>query len=277
MSGHEETSEASPEQKVAWLFENTGYEVSQVVGLEPGTVDHYATLRAGLVHPRTYWKVWETCPPHLDEEIEQLEQARRARQTDRARQADRALGVIMRGGLPADYQTNLEGRPTNAITLRRLALELSGIADEVRDFTQRYELGERHNLYVPRQGRTQDGTLVDPVQYIESWVRSGSQRTLVITGPAGIGKNTVVRQAMYRIGVAFQEDIETTIPLIEQRYRGPVTTEVLHQGWACSVRMEGRHAEVPTPPREIFISNKPGELPAELPNTLRLELLPSGP
>lgn len=182
MSEREGKIDSSPEQKVSWLFENTGYEVSQAVGLEPGSVDHFATLRAGLVRPRTYWKVWETCPANLDEALEQLEQARRARQ------ADQALGVIMQGGLPAGYQTNLEKRATNAITLRRLALDLSGIADEVRDFTRRYEDSKQHQHYMSRWGRIQDGSLVDPVQHIESWVRSGTPQTLVISGPPGVGQ-----------------------------------------------------------------------------------------
>ncbi|HYO55411.1 sensor histidine kinase [Archangium sp.] len=268
MSGQEETGGASPEQKVAWLFKNTGHEVSQVVGLEPGTVDHFATVRAGLVHPRTYWKVWGTCPTNLDEALQPLEQERQARQ------ADRALGVIMRGGLPADYKTNLEGRPTNAITLRRLALELSGIADEVRNFTRQYEESGKHKLYVSRRGRTQDGSLVDPVQEIESWVRAGTQRPLIITGPEGVGKDTVIRHAIYRMGVAFREDIETTTPLIWMRYRNPVGTESLHQGWAVSVRRESSPVDMPLPPRELIISNKTGDLPEEMRNAIRIELLP---
>jgi hypothetical protein len=46
MSEQEGKVDSSPEQKVSWLFENT---------------------------------VWETCPAQLDEALEQLEQARRAR------------------------------------------------------------------------------------------------------------------------------------------------------------------------------------------------------
>ncbi len=268
MSGREGNGGSSPEQKVSWLFENTGYEVSQAVGLEPGTVDRFATLRAGLVHPRTYWKVWETCPTNMDEALWHLEQARQARQ------ADRALGVVMQGGLPAGYQTNLEGRATNAITLRRLALELSGIADEVRDFTQRYEDSKQHQNYVPRQGRTQEGTLVDPVQHIEAWVRSGTPPTLVISGGVGIGKDTVVAHAMYRLGRSFREDIENTTPLVGLRYRGPVGTEALVQGWAIPVRNESQPGEVLFTARALVISGKTSELPEELASAIRLELLP---
>jgi signal transduction histidine kinase len=268
MSGREGNGGSSPEQKVSWLFENTGHEVSKAVGLEPGTVDHFATLRAGLVHPRTYWKVWETCPTHLDEALERLEQARGERQ------ADRALGVVMQGGLPADYQTNLEERATNAITLRRLTLELSGIANEVRDFTRRYEDSKQYQLYVPRQGRTQDGTLVDPVQHIESWVRSRTPPTLVVSGAGGIGKNTVVDHAMYRMGVAFREDLENTTPLVRLRNQGLVVTEVLFQGWAILARQEGRASRVPLPARTLVISDKTNDLPEELRSAIRLELLP---
>jgi signal transduction histidine kinase len=268
MSGREGNGDSSPEQKVSWLFENTGYEVSQAVGLEPGTVDHFATLRAGLVHPRTYWKVWETCPANLDEALEQLEQARRERQ------ADRALGVVMQGGLPTGYQTNLEERATNAITLRRLALELSGIADEVRDFTQRYKDSKLHQRYVPRQGRTQEGTLVDPVQHIDAWVRSGVHRTLVISGPAGGGKDTVVEHTMYQMGVSFREDIENTTPLILLSYGGPVVTEVLIRGWAIPVRKESLSSEVLFTDRVLVISGKTKDMPEELKSALQLELLP---
>jgi signal transduction histidine kinase len=262
--------DSSPEQKVSWLFENTGYEVSQVVGLEPGSVDHFATLRAGLVHQRTYWKVWETCPVNLDEALEQLEQARRMRQ------ADRALGVVMQGGLPAGYQTNLEKRATNAITLRRLALELSGIAREVRDFTQRYEDSKQHQRYVPRQGKTQDGTFVDPVQHIESWGRSGTPQTLLISGPPGVGKNTVVEHAMYRMGVSFREDIENTTPLIWWRYQGPVRTEALLQGWAIPALKERQSREVLLPARTLVIIDidETDDLPEHLTNPIRLELFP---
>lgn len=271
MSEQNETGDTSPEQKVAWIFENTGHEVSRAVGLEPGTVDCFATLRAGLVHSRTYWKIWETCPAGLDATLAQLEQERQTRQ------ADRALGVIMQGGLPAGYQTDFEGRATNAVTLRRLALELSGIAEDARNATHRYEEKELHQLYVPRRGRTRDGEIVDLVDYIESWSRARERRSLVIVGPTGAGKRTSVLNAMHRIGRAFRDDIEGTAPLIWwQPYQRPVWREALLQGWAIAVQIQDERKEPPEF-RGIIISSSPGLLPAEAQESILVELLPLEP
>jgi hypothetical protein len=43
--------------RVAQVFEDAGYEVSQVVGAEPGTVDWFATRRTGFERPKTYFEV----------------------------------------------------------------------------------------------------------------------------------------------------------------------------------------------------------------------------
>jgi|SRR5580704_5993682 hypothetical protein len=91
---------ASEQQKVGKLFEATGYEVTQAVGLAAGEVDWFATPRAGLSRPKTYFVAWERCPEGFVEALADLERCRAARKADRA-----------------DL-----GRGTEAVTYRRLAM-----------------------------------------------------------------------------------------------------------------------------------------------------------
>jgi len=110
MSQDRQADEVPAEQRVARLFEAADYEVAQAVGVEPGTVDWYATPRAGLVRPRTYWRVWHRAPADPEAAMTDLEQARIARK------ADRALAVLILGRLPEGYETDLHGRTSNIVT-----------------------------------------------------------------------------------------------------------------------------------------------------------------
>ncbi len=263
------TTGATSVEKVTWLFENTGYDVSQAVGEEPGTVDYFATARTGVVRPRTYWKVWEMCPSALETALEELERERRRHQ------ADRALGIVMQGGLPAGYRVDFTGRATNLITVRRLALELSGVADEVRDFVEDYESRWGPQHYVPRRGRLQNGEVVALEQHIESWVRTGKQQTLLITGSPGVGKRTAIRHAMYQAGTAFQSDIDNATPLIWIGETDPARDDVLYQHWAIAVRMgQGLTTEHEALYRRVITSIHPIASSGSESSTVEIEVLP---
>jgi signal transduction histidine kinase len=197
----------SAEQRIARLFEAAGYEVAQVVGVEPGTVDWYATPRAGFVRPRTYWLVWDRAPSDSEAATSGLEQARIARK------ADRALAILISGKLPEGYETDLHGRTSNMVTYRRLALEISAIADNVRKHVERYERDYGDGYYLPRAARTRTGAVVDAIDYIKEWAQGDRNSDLLVTGSAFVGRSTVIERARYEIGLQFISDPETIKPI----------------------------------------------------------------
>jgi len=199
----------SIEQRVARLFEAAGYEVAQAVGLEPGTVDWYAMPRAGFVRPRTYWQVWDRAPADPGAAVSALEQARIVRK------ADRALAVLFSSTLPEDYETDLHGRTSNIVTYRRLALEISDIADQVRNHVKRYEREHSDTYYFPRTARTRTGTIVDAVDYIKEWAQGDRDGDLVVIGSIFGGRSTVIERARYEIGLQFISDPETVRPIAD--------------------------------------------------------------
>lgn len=228
MSHDEQADEMPAEQRVARLFEAAGYEIAQAVGRDPGTVDWYATPRAGLVRPRTYWRVWHRVPAEPEAAMVDLEQARIART------ADRALAVLVSGRLPEDYETDLHGRTSNIVTYRRLALEISGIADQVRDHVKRYEQEYGVAYYLPRTAQTRAGTVVDAIDYIKEWAQGDQRSDLVVTGSAFSGRSTVIERARYETGLQFISDPETIRPIVN--YIGSaVAHEVYHAYFALLV------------------------------------------
>src|SRR5207247_903822 len=80
----------------------------------------------GLVHPRTYWVVWTEWPQDLDTELDNLDRVRRALA------ADRALAIVWANFVPDQYRVDRQRDTTAAMTVRRLALELSGLIDDTR-------------------------------------------------------------------------------------------------------------------------------------------------
>jgi hypothetical protein len=225
MAGQEQEKEA-PELRVAKLFQLAGHEMTQAVGAEPGTVDWFATPREGFVRPRTYWRAWKTCPERLDEALAELEQARVARG------ADRALGVVMEGRLPEGYATDL-GRVTGAISYRRLALEVSGIAARVRDQVSRYEAEEGPRLYLPIRGRINAEETVEATAYIKEWAGTSAADSLLVVGQERLSWVIPVRHAAYEIGVQFNLSPESVIPLVI--YRRDEDTTPFEEGFAIPV------------------------------------------
>ena len=207
MSHDGRADEMPAEQRVARLFEAAGYEVSQAVGVEPGTVDWYATLRAGFVRPRTYWRVWDRAPADPEAAMLGLEQARIARKTDRA------LAILISGRLPEGYETDLHGRTSNLVTYHRLALEISGIADEVRTYVRQYERDYGDAFYLPRSAQTRTGEVVDAIDYIKKWSQSGRSGDLAVIGSAFSGRSVIIERARYEIGVRFTANPEATRPI----------------------------------------------------------------
>lgn len=220
MSHGEQADEMPAEQRVARLFEAAGYEIAQVVGREPGTVDWYATPRAGLVRPRTYWRVWHRVPAEPEAAMVDLEQARIARK------ADRALAVLVSGRLPEGYETDLHGRTSNIVTYRRLALEISGIADQVRDHVKRYEQDYGAAYYLPRAAQTPIGTVVDAIDYIKEWAQGDQRYDLVVIGSTFSGRSTVIERARYETGLQFTSDPETIRPIVDY-----ISSAVAHEAF----------------------------------------------
>jgi signal transduction histidine kinase len=207
MSQAGQDDEMPAEQRVARLFETAGYEVAQAVGIEPGTVDWYATPRTGFVRPRTYWLVWNRAPADPGVAMSGLEQARIARK------ADRALAILISCTLPEGYEPDLHGRTSNMVTYRRLALEISDIAESVRKHAARYEREYGDAYYLPRTGQTRTGSIVDAVDYIKQWAREDQSSDLALIGSAFGGRSTVIERARYEIGLQFISAPETTRPI----------------------------------------------------------------
>lgn len=220
----------SAEQRVARLFEAAGYEVAQAVGKESGTVDWYATLRTGFVRPRTYWRVWEQAPADPEAAMLELEQARLVRN------ADRALAVISSGRPPNGYETDLHGRTSNMVTYRRLALEISGIADAVRDHVRRYEQDYGDVYYLRRVARTREGLRVDAVDHIKEWSQSDRSEDLKVLGGEFSGRSVVIDRARYELGMQFISEPETTRP-ISSYIDSAVTMEVIRSGFALVIKV----------------------------------------
>jgi signal transduction histidine kinase len=209
MSLDRRADEMTAEQRVARLFELAGYDVEQVVGIEPGTVDRYATPRAGLVRPRTYWRVWHQAPVDPEAMMTELVRARNARK------ADRALAILTSSGLPDGYETDLHGLLDNIITYRRLVLEISGIADQVRVHARRYKNGCGDEFYVPRSVRTNTGEVLGAIEYITEWAQKSSTDDLVLVGETFSGRTATIERARYELGMRFVSDPENIRPIAE--------------------------------------------------------------
>lgn len=225
------------DKKVGELFAAADYEVSQADGPEVGVVDWFATPREGLSRPRTYFVAWERRPEELVGALAELERARVARQ------ADKALGVVMAGGLPEGYQTDL-GRVTEAITYRRLALEVSGVAERVREQVRRYEREQGPELYLPLRGQLESGEIVDVAAYIEEWASEEAADNLVVKGSERWSLPIPIRQAVYAIGMRFNLDPENVVPLVAHKYDD--VSLPFESGFAIPVREDVRPASVTT-------------------------------
>ncbi len=253
------------EQRVARLFEAAGYEVAQVVGVEPGTVDWYATPRAGFVRPRTYWLVWDRAPADPGVAMSGLEQARIARK------ADRALAILISGKLPEGYETDLHGRTSNMVTYRRLALEISDIADEVRKHVKRYEREHGESYYLPRTALTRAGTGADAIDYIKEWAQGDRSGDLAVIGSTFGGRSTVIERARYEIGLQFISDPEAIRPISD--YTSSAVAREAIQGHFALIVKSNLLLSSKEPGRGIYeADSNEEEHPSE--SVDRIELLP---
>lgn len=202
----------SLEARVSEILEACEYEVQQAVGLEQGVTDWFATPRSGFIRPRTYFRVLPQPPEDLNATLTELESARVARR------ADRAVAIIMNGRLPDGYAPDLVGRTSNVLTFRRWLLEISGIAEEIREWAQRSAQERRGQTYLPRRGRLADGTVVPLEPFIDAWVERPDRPMLVIEGPSGSGKSTTLFHAIRRAALRFSQDPDRNVPLVEISY-----------------------------------------------------------
>jgi signal transduction histidine kinase len=192
----------SPEERIAAIFRHADHEVQQAVGLEPGTVDWFATPRSGFVRPRTYFCVMPAPPESIETTLVELEAARAARG------ADRAMAIVMAGTLPSGYAPDLHHRIANVLTFRRWLLEISGVAEEARSFAQAHS----STFYLPRRARLSSGEEVQVEPYIDAWAERRERPTLIVEGPPLGGKTFVIRHAVERAATRFARDPESTTP-----------------------------------------------------------------
>jgi signal transduction histidine kinase len=209
MAEQEQEKEA-PEVEVAKLFQLAGYEVTQAVGAEPGTVDWFAVPREGLVRPRTYFRVWKRCPERLEDALDALEFMRVTLR------ADRALAIVLEGKLPAGYRANFMHEMTGAMTLRLLHLTLANVPEQVREFVQEYGRDVRHAMFLPRRGVVDGKPIVDVVAFIEQWSTSPTSRVLVVASDTFGESAAVLEEARYSVGKRFLDAPDDVMPLMPE-------------------------------------------------------------
>jgi len=195
---------SAPEDVLADFFRQADYDVEVRVGNEPGKVDRIATPRTGFVRPRTYFMALAGPPDDLDASLDQLEEARGHSG------ADRAVAVLMNGALPAGYEPDLTNRTSNLLTLKRWFLEVSEMADELREWAS----ADEDTPYLPRRARLDTGEEVEVDRYIQDWLASaGKKSSLIINGPSRCGKATTLGEAVKSAALRFIENPELHTPL----------------------------------------------------------------
>ncbi len=234
MNDDEHTPMVAGENAVARLFEAADYEVSQAVGLEPGSVDWFATPRKGPVRPRTYFRVWTRCPEDVDVALAELDDKRRATA------ADRALGVVMEGSLPPGYTADLRADPCAVLTYRRLVLEVSGIAGSVGEHVRAYGMNGEPARYLPRRIDDRERAHSDAVGWIKEWVRSRPTSPIILLSRHAADRSAVVEQVIYEIGVRFLHEPDDTVLLSRKAPVGAASLAYAH-GFAVLVHEDIRH------------------------------------
>ncbi|CAN95647.1 two component sensor kinase [Sorangium cellulosum So ce56] len=210
MNDDEHEPAMAGENAVARLFEAADCDVSQAAGREPGSVDWFATPRKGLGRRRTYFRVWTRCPEDIDVALAELDDKRRATA------ADRALGVVMVGGLLPGYSADLEAGRCAVLTYRRLVLEVSGIADSVREHVLAYGARAEPALYLPRRVDDRERAYPDAVGWIKEWVRGRPTSPIILLSRHAADRSAVVEQVIYEIGARFVSEPDDTVLLSRQ-------------------------------------------------------------
>lgn len=217
------------ENAVARLFEAVDYELSQAVGLEPGSVDWFATPRQGPVRSRTYFCVWTRCPEGIDAALAELDAKRRTTA------ADRALGIVMEGSLPPRYAADLNADVCAVLSYRRLVLEVSGIADSVRDHIKTAEARGEPGSYLSRRIDDSEMGYPDAVAWIKEWVSSRPTSSAFLTSLALADRSAVVERAIFEIGVRFLREPDDTVLLARHAPVGAAVMAYAH-GFAVLVQ-----------------------------------------
>lgn len=252
-------AEPLPELEVSTVFLWAGYDVLPAVGAEPGTVDLFAVPRTGLVRPKTYFTVWPTAPEDLHGAVEILEQRRMALG------ADQAMAIVTSG--PAPAVSPHAGEHIQVLTLRRLVLELSGIADKVRRLVKLREIVGQSELFMPRKGKTSDGAIVDAVEVLVAWVNAGPTATFFVASEDELDLNAVSEELVYRTGQGFIDDPEAAgllvTPLLIAVRAGlggeaKLTQEAVRRRWVLQLLRERE----PGPSPCILALKAPVVLPA---------------
>ncbi|WP_437973333.1 HAMP domain-containing sensor histidine kinase [Sorangium sp. So ce295] len=236
MNKDEHAPMVAGEEAIAGLFEAADYEVSQAAGREPGSVDWFATPRKGLVRPRTYFRVWTRCPDDIDMALAELDDKRRATA------AERALGVVVEGGLQPGYTADLRADLCAVLTYRRLALEVLGIADSVREHVLAYTARGEPARYLPRRIDDRERAHPDAVGWIKEWVRSRPSSPIILLSRHETDRSAVVEQVIYEIGARFLREPDDTVVLSRQAPVGAANLAYTH-GFAVLVHEDIRHLE----------------------------------
>ncbi|UQA57251.1 sensor histidine kinase [Polyangium aurulentum] len=252
------------QERVAAVFRESGYEVEQRVGDAEGTVDWFAIPKTGFVRPRTYFRTLPEPPEDVGAALAELE-------ADREKTgADRAIAIVMAGKLPAGYELDLIGRTANLITFRRWFLEVSEIADQVREYVQRFERSGDHEGYLPRRARLASGQEIDVDGYIDAWLEDADAPSLIIEGS---GATTTLNQAVYRAAKRFQSDPENVTPFMV--LFGEISLHIFtaQAGFAVpAFRLASWDA--PIRARSLYARTRPTKQSPQTPTAIVLDLIP---
>ena len=196
--------------EIRGVFERAEYDVEELADSRPGIKVGLARPSKGLVRAATYWEIWPNCPKQLKPALLRLETQRKRHD------AERALGIVLGGGLPDNYSTDLDAQPVNVITRRRLYFELSGLADELRTQAKADKVSPGHPTnFIPRKVRTDDGKVIDATAHIDSWLADTKPSWLIIDGPASSGKNTLLAHLHQRAARSWVAHPQRVRPFVD--------------------------------------------------------------
>lgn len=190
-------------EEIRWWFEVGGYDVSERVGYASGEIDRFAVQRRGIRPPVIWWTVVGRFPDDLGGALNALDEARRARE------AERALAIVTDEDMPEPYRPDLGARASNYVTLRYLALHLSGVFDELRRLAASAPLSP----HMQKPFRDEAGHEVDGHRLVENWIGEGPSDVLVLRGRAVAAIEELIREVATERAGRCLDDPQRHVPL----------------------------------------------------------------
>lgn len=222
---------ADVHQTIAAVFDQAGYDVSQRVGTELGSVDWFATRRIGFDRTKTYFVIMSACPADIAMTLTALEEKRLSYG------ADRAVAIVANEELLPNNEHDLGNQTTSILTVREFVIRLSDLEASVRATVDSYEKKNMSRDYFRRRGKTSDGKIVDAAEYIEQWVQSERSKTLVLAAESG--GMLVADEASYRLGRRFLETPQKATSIINVSQLAVGMTAAIAFGYVVIVVNDG--------------------------------------